>query len=147
MRIAAVTLVALVLAAPVRASSKVHKGATALTWLTAPEHQHFGTPRSRGIAKQRASALLFQGFREHNWYSSALCVHRYEGSWFDDGAPYYGGMQMDETFMQENGPTYYRRWGTADRWPVWAQLYVSYRAYVKRGWWPWPNTARYCGLI
>jgi hypothetical protein len=26
-------------------------------------------------------------------------------------------------------------------------MWVAERAYRTRGYWPWPNTARYCGLI
>ena len=41
-----------------------------------------------------------------------------------------------------------RRWGTADHWPAWAQIATSVRAYqAGRGFWPWPNTARACGLL
>ncbi len=32
-----------------------------------------------------------------------LCIHRYEGSWHDPGAPYYGGLQMDYAFQQTYG--------------------------------------------
>ena len=40
------------------------------------------------------------------------------------------------------------RFGTADNWPVWAQLQAAVRAYQSgRGFTPWPNTARVCGLI
>lgn len=81
------------------------------------------------------------------WVTNALCVHSFEGSWTDPNAPYYGGMQMDVGFQQTYGLWAYNRWGTADHWPIWAQLQVSYKAWKSRGWWPWPNTARYCHLI
>ena len=29
-----------------------------------------------------------------------MCIHRYEGSWNDPNGPYYGGLQMDMSFMQ-----------------------------------------------
>lgn len=76
-----------------------------------------------------------------------LCIHHFEGSWSDPNAPYWGGLQMDVNFMEAYGPSFYRRWGTADHWPVWAQLQAGRVAYRVRGWWPWPNTARYCGLL
>ena len=75
-----------------------------------------------------------------------LCIHSHEGAWNDHGAPYWGGLQMDINFMRAYGPSYYRRWGTADNWPVWAQLSAGRRGYYARGWSPWPNTRRMCGL-
>lgn len=81
------------------------------------------------------------------WVQQAMCVHRYEGSWTDSGAPYWGGMQMDLSFQKTYGRWHYRHLGTADRWPVRAQLRVAYRGWRDRGWSPWPNTARACGLL
>jgi hypothetical protein len=76
-----------------------------------------------------------------------LCIHRYEGSWTDPNAPYYGGLQMDLEFQQTYGGDLLRRKGTADRWTPLEQIWVAERAYRTRGFWPWPNTARYCGLL
>jgi len=76
-----------------------------------------------------------------------LCIHRYEGSWTDSGSPYYGGLQMDIGFQETYGLTLYRAKGTADHWTPLEQMWVAERAYRTRGFWPWPNTARYCGLI
>jgi hypothetical protein len=76
------------------------------------------------------------------------CIHRYEGSWTDSGAPYYGGLQMDMTFMRTYGGTLLRAKGTADRWTPLEQMWVAEKAYrAGRGFYPWPNTARYCGLV
>ena len=50
-----------------------------------------------------------------------LCIHRHEGAWNDPNPPYYGGLQMDISFQR------------------------AYRS--GRGFYPWPNTARYCGLL
>ena len=78
-----------------------------------------------------------------------LCIHHYEGAWdANTGNGYYGGLQMDLGFQWSYGPDFERRWGTADRWPPWAQLEAAGRAYrAGRGFWPWPNTARFCGLL
>ncbi len=76
-----------------------------------------------------------------------LCIHSYEGSWTDTGSPYYGGLQMDMEFMQEYGSWLLRSKGTADHWTPLEQMWVAERAYRTRGFYPWPNTARYCGLI
>jgi hypothetical protein len=80
--------------------------------------------------------------------SDFLCIHSHEGSWTDPGAPYYGGLQMDWQFMSTYGGEYLRAWGTADHWPPSVQIAVAMRAYLSgRGFYPWPNTARQCGLI
>jgi hypothetical protein len=77
------------------------------------------------------------------------CIHRYEGAWDSNtGNGYYGGLQMDIRFQSRYGHEFVLRWGTADNWPAWAQLLAATRAYrAGRGFYPWPNTARVCGLI
>jgi hypothetical protein len=76
-----------------------------------------------------------------------LCIHRHEGSWTDASAPYYGGLQMDLEFQSTYGRELLRRKGTADHWTRLEQMWVAERAHRTRGFWPWPNTARYCGLL
>jgi hypothetical protein len=77
-----------------------------------------------------------------------LCIHRYEGSWRDPNAPYYGGLQMDLGFQSTYGRSLLRRKGTADHWTPLEQMWVAERAFASgRGFYPWPNTARWCGLI
>ena len=77
-----------------------------------------------------------------------LCIHHYEGSWTDPNPPYYGGLQMDLSFQRMYGPHLLRRKGTADHWTPLEQMWVAERAHrAGRGFYPWPNTARYCGLI
>jgi hypothetical protein len=96
---------------------------------------------------RHATPLTLVGPR---WLTSALlCIHHYEGGWSDNtGNGYYGGLQMDWTFMRHYGAGYLSRWGTADRWPPWAQLRAAARAYNSgRGFWPWPHTAAACGLL
>jgi hypothetical protein len=77
------------------------------------------------------------------------CIHAYEGAWSSNtGNGYYGGLQMDLAFQRLYGAEFLRRWGTADNWPSWAQLAAAVTAYRSgRGFWPWPNSARVCGLI
>jgi len=80
--------------------------------------------------------------------SGWLCIHRYEGAWTDPNPPYYGGLQMDITFQRTYGRQLLRRKGTADHWTPLEQMWVAERAHGSgRGYYPWPNTARYCGLI
>jgi hypothetical protein len=77
-----------------------------------------------------------------------LCIHRYEGAWNDPNPPYYGGLQMDLRFQRTYGRTLLRRKGTANHWTPLEQMWAAERAHRSgRGYYPWPNTARYCGLI
>ena len=82
-----------------------------------------------------------------------LCIHRYErnpaqGWATHTGNGYYGGLQMDLSFQRTYGPELYRAKGTANNWTAVEQMWVAQRAYESgRGFYPWPNTARYCGLI
>ena len=63
------------------------------------------------------------------------------------GNGYYGGLQMNIKFQLTFGSAFFGRWGTADNWPVWAQVVVARRAYSNGlGFTPWPNTSRACGL-
>jgi hypothetical protein len=76
------------------------------------------------------------------------CVHLGEGAWSaNTGNGYFGGLQMDRHFQATYGAPLLRRYGSADRWPVEAQLAVGTIAvYSGRGFGPWPNTRRPCGL-
>jgi hypothetical protein len=76
-----------------------------------------------------------------------MCIHAHEGAWTDPNAPYHGGLQMDAGFMRTYGSDLLRRYGTADHWPPAAQVAVAERAYRTRGFHPWPNTARACGVL
>ena len=44
-------------------------------------------------------------------------------------------------------PWLVRAKGTADHWTPLEQIWTAEKAAKSRGFWPWPNTARYCGLI
>jgi hypothetical protein len=76
-----------------------------------------------------------------------LCIHHFEGSWTDAGGPYYGGLQMDLGFQRTYGGWLLRTKGTADHWTPLEQIWTAEKAAKSRGFWPWPNTARFCGLI
>jgi hypothetical protein len=85
-----------------------------------------------------------------SWLRGAECVHSKErgaDGWATrTGNGYYGGMQADLSFQRAYGRPYLK-WGTADRWPMWAQLHMAYNGWIARGWEPWPNTAKACGLL
>jgi hypothetical protein len=76
-----------------------------------------------------------------------LCIHRYEAGWTDSGAPFYGGLQMDLGFQQRYGGWLLRRKGTANHWTPLEQIWTAEKAAKSRGFYPWPNTARVCGLM
>jgi hypothetical protein len=96
--------------------------------------------------------LRYQGarYRAHHppHLAEWLCIHRYEGAWRDPDSPYYGGLQMDLGFQRTYGPSLLRRKGTADHWAPYEQMWIAERALKSgRGFFPWPLTARRCGLI
>jgi hypothetical protein len=120
----------------------------------ASAHAKSGTVTLRLWQRRLAAATLLVLRHGHRplpagLSSAFLCIHHYEGAWNSNtGNGYYGGLQMDERFQSLYGSDYLARWGTADNWPAWAQLQVAVRAYNSgRGFYPWPNTARACGLI
>jgi hypothetical protein len=99
-----------------------------------------------GVWLHRATLARKQAVRPPH-KTQWLCIHRYEGSWTDPNSPYYGGLQMDVEFQRTYGRELYRSKGTADKWTPLEQMWVAERAFRARGFWPWPNTARYCGLL
>ena len=76
-----------------------------------------------------------------------LCIHRYEGSWVDPGAPYWGGLQMDLSFQATYGGWLLRHRGTADHWSPLEQIWTAVRARRVRGFSAWPASARFCGVL
>lgn len=83
-----------------------------------------------------------------HWLEGAFqCIHHYEGSWdANTGNGYYGGLQMDVEFQRDYGASYLRSFGTANHWPRSVQIAVAIDAWLSRGFAPWPNTRRSCGL-
>ena len=111
-----------------------------------------GAPYGRTAAVlrvwHRRASLTWRQAQRPPHRSAWLCIHRYEAAWNDPGAPYYGGLQMDWGFMRTYGYDLLRRKGTADRWTPLEQMWVAERALrAGRGFYPWPNAARICGLI
>jgi hypothetical protein len=110
--------------------------------------RHASLERARTVWWRRTVAVRRRFAAGPPHRNAWLCLHRYEGSWRDDGGPYYGGLQMDIGFQQHYGRVLLRTKGTADHWTPLEQMWVAERAYrAGRGFSPWPNTARYCGLI
>ena len=110
--------------------------------------RHASLERARTIWWRRAVRVEAQFVAGPAHRSAWLCIHRYEGSWKDSGGPYYGGLQMDIGFQQHYGGELLRAKGTAENWTPLEQMWVAEKAYrAGRGFYPWPNTARNCGLI
>lgn len=109
---------------------------------------HGNTGEKARIAQKALKMTLSADLYGTHWIERAfMCIHSFEGSWQDPNAPYYGGLQMDEGFQRSYGREFYDKFGTADKWPISVQLAVGIKAYLSgRGFGPWPNTARYCGL-
>jgi hypothetical protein len=107
----------------------VHRPQTAQAW------------RSRALAARRQA---LNPPHKQQW----LCIHRYEAAWHaHTGNGYYGGLQMDLNFQRLYAARLLREKGTADHWTPLEQMWVAERAQRDSGFWPWPNTARICGLL
>jgi hypothetical protein len=77
------------------------------------------------------------------------CIHGGEGAWnADTGNGYYGGLQMDASFERTYGRDMLaKHHDHADTWTPREQIIVAQRAFNQgRGYAPWPNTSRACGL-
>lgn len=102
----------------------------------------------RGFRRRLAYVIHSPSYAGHWLEKSFGCIHVGEGSWTDPNAPYYGGLQMDYGFQRTYAPWALHAFGTANNWPVSVQVATAIRAYVSgRGFYPWPNTARACGLL
>jgi hypothetical protein len=112
-----------------------------LSNLTPSAVRRTATEWRRQLAAAHAKALHPPHLRQF------LCIHRYEGSWTDTGEPYFGGLQMDRSFQQSYGGWLYAKKGTANHWSPIEQIWTAEKALKSRGYWPWPNTARDCGLL
>lgn len=94
------------------------------------------------------SKTIWRIFSNPPHESGWKCIHGFEGSWQDAGDPFWGGLQMDRGFMKSYAPLLLLRRGFANMWSPLEQMWVAERAHRSgRGYYPWPNTARYCGLI
>jgi hypothetical protein len=64
------------------------------------------------------------------------------------GGAYWGGLQMDVGFQRTYGADMIARHhgGLANTWTAPEQIIVANRAWQTRGYQPWPNTSRMCGL-
>jgi Transglycosylase-like domain len=111
---------------------------------------------ARKDRRTRSLARIPLSRRIPRW-SEWHCIARYESTtdWRmsptsrpASGGSYWGGLQMDIGFMRTYGLDMIRRHhgGLADTWTPAEQIIVANRAWQTRGYQPWPNTSRDCGL-
>lgn len=108
--------------------------------------------RSLSVTSRLAQELRDNHRTKQHYYNpphkaALMCIHRFEGSWTDPNAPFWGGLQMNLGFQAHYGGWLLRTKGTADHWTELEQIWTAEKAIPSRGFYPWPNTARYCGLI
>jgi hypothetical protein len=124
-------------------------------------HAHAATDPSRGGRSVPVLAITVDlerlgvaRVRDLARFPAWVCIHDHEGAWNDTGDPYWGGLQMDRGFMRAYGADLIRLHagegvgglGLADAWTEAEQIIVAERAYATRGFAPWPNTRRPCGV-
>lgn len=116
------------------ASDPARGGRAVVVLLITPDLERLGVARVRDLPR----------------FGSWVCIHDHEGAWNDRGDPFWGGLQMDQTFQRTYGPDLIRHYsadgsaGLADEWTEAEQIIVAERAYATRGFGPWPNTRRPC---
>jgi hypothetical protein len=142
---------------------QTHMGLTAQQW-----HKKFVTDRKARVKqagnlgdkvrslREKVSTLRAVLKQNNGPYSSRpphynewICIHGGEGAWNSNtGNGYYGGLQMDMQFQRTYGWNLLMTKGTANNWTPLEQMWVAEKAWASgRGFYPWPNTARHCGLI
>ncbi|MBX4190696.1 transglycosylase family protein [Candidatus Saccharibacteria bacterium] len=108
----------------------------------------------RFVRSRRSWRSVQQHFSHPPYQAQFMCIHfnprvgHGEGPWdANTGNGYFGGLQMDRVFMSSYGAYLMRVKGTADRWTWLEQIWTAGKAVLSRGFHPWPNTARSCGLL
>jgi hypothetical protein len=110
--------------------------------------------RARTIRQLRSVVRARLDMPTGHWLDGAfLCIHRWErnprqGWQTSTGNGYAGGLQMDDDFVHTYAPAWViEKFGAdASKWPASVQITVAIRAWTTRGFGPWPNTRKSCGL-
>lgn len=111
-------------------------------WRTLAEKRY---KQYRAWQKKMAS---FQVLPPHN--AGWECIHSKEGSWSDPNAPYYGGLQMSESWGSSRNRARLHLGGTANNWSALQQKWLAeleYRDHHYSSAWmsgQWPNTYPPC---
>lgn len=142
MRKTTVALMAFLLLLVFAATSRAHADTPKLLWEHATDVHRFFVNRP-GLSKHPVARRVLRQHARMAYTALIgkwLRVHLCEGAWTaNTGNGYYGGLQMDWSFMRSYGGEFLGWWGTADRWPAWAQMTAAERAYRSgRGFGPWP---------
>lgn len=99
---------------------------------------HPGPAREHERREEAARQQRLLSPRASLWYRVASCESG--NNWaINTGNGYYGGLQMDLSFQRTYGPEFAAQWGTANNWPIYAQMKAADRAYATRGLGPWPH--------
>jgi len=107
-----------------------------------------GNLEAQFLHARKAWRQVRQKFSNPPGMGNFICIHGHEGAWnANTGNGYYGGVQMDYSFMRSYGGYLLRTKGTANNWTPLEQIWVASKALPSRGFNPWPNTARMCGLL
>jgi hypothetical protein len=119
------------------------------TWLADVASQRLDrivAAEKRAAAKKAAKAkAAAEAAQAQQWLVDAfMCIHSHEGSWTDDGAPYWGGLQFGWSEWQRFGGMYAAQanYATPEQ-----QIQAGINYWRVSGFNPWPNTARMCGLL
>lgn len=132
-----------------RARAVCPVNATRTCYLTALRHAYESLSWQKS-ARRRLHARLLNLTQPVPHTPQWTCIHHGEGAWSSaTGNGYHGGLQMDDSFERAYGQDMLRRYGGhAELWTPRDQMIVAERAYESgRGFQPWPNTARACGLL
>jgi hypothetical protein len=121
---------------------------TRLSWRAAQVRHELAFWKKKD-ARTKTQARVPLARRIPRW-GAWQCIARYESmkDWRATGGTYWGGLQMDTTFMHTYGADMIRRHhgGLANTWTSVEQIVVANRAWQTRGFQPWPVTSRICGL-
>lgn len=110
-----------------------------------------GAAGSVAVWRRRAAAA-WRKFSHPPNYRNWLCIQRHEtappfpGWKTDSGNTYYGGVQMDMTFMRNYGAFLLNLKGTSNNWTKLEQIWVAEKGRRVQGWGAWPRSSVACGL-
>lgn len=97
------------------------------------------------LVRKAARKVSWQ-YRHPPHLQQFMCIHGHEGSWTDPNAPYWGGIQFGFGEWRRFGYPYTGKLYANEASPL-EQIWAGERYWRLSGFYPWPQTARTCGLI